>query len=126
MREKSSDQKLKNLRTHADDERTWEVGQTYCTWEVPEQCRATGDKARERRCYGKVWFLDPKTGVGGVGQLSEDVVDRKRKFQFGQQLFNAEFLQEENSSAAGCPARAQPGASDRSCQTGISGQSAER
>src|ERR1700730_12539527 len=32
-----------SLRTHADDERTWEVGQTYCTGEVPEQCRATGN-----------------------------------------------------------------------------------
>src|SRR6516225_11218332 len=31
-----------SLRTHADDERTWEVGQTYSTWEVPEQCRAIG------------------------------------------------------------------------------------
>src|SRR6266404_5217451 len=28
---------------YADDERTWEVGQTYCTWEVPEQCRATSN-----------------------------------------------------------------------------------
>src|ERR1700730_15148448 len=31
-----------SLRTYADDERTWEVGQTYCTGEVSEQCRATG------------------------------------------------------------------------------------
>src|SRR6266568_4269018 len=31
-----------SLRTYADDERTWEVGQTYCTGEVPEQRRATG------------------------------------------------------------------------------------
>ena len=31
-----------SLRTYADDERTWEVGQIHCTWEVPEQCRATG------------------------------------------------------------------------------------
>src|SRR5882762_8104137 len=31
-----------HVRTHADDERTWEVGQTYCTGEVPEQRRATG------------------------------------------------------------------------------------
>ena len=31
-----------SLRTHADDERIWEVGQTYCTGEVPEQRRATG------------------------------------------------------------------------------------
>src|SRR6266404_2313377 len=32
-----------SLRTYADDERTWEVGQTYCTGEVPEQRRATGN-----------------------------------------------------------------------------------
>src|SRR6516165_6025596 len=31
-----------SLRTHADDERTWEVGQPYSTWEVPEQGRTTG------------------------------------------------------------------------------------
>jgi len=31
-----------SLRTHADDERTWEVGQTGNTGEVPEQHRATG------------------------------------------------------------------------------------
>src|ERR1700683_4747547 len=31
-----------SLRTHADDERTWEVGQTYGTEEVPEQRWATG------------------------------------------------------------------------------------
>src|SRR2546430_7869452 len=31
-----------SLRTHADDERTREVGQTYSTWEVSEQCQATG------------------------------------------------------------------------------------
>src|SRR6516165_919755 len=31
-----------SLRTHADDERTWEVGQTSSTCEVPEQRRATG------------------------------------------------------------------------------------
>src|SRR6202040_3122607 len=31
-----------SLRTYADDERTWEVGQTHCTWEVLEQRRATG------------------------------------------------------------------------------------
>src|SRR6266853_1332690 len=31
-----------SLGTYADDERTWEVGQTYCTGEVPEQRRATG------------------------------------------------------------------------------------
>src|SRR5258707_13366561 len=29
-------------RTHADDERTREVGPTYCTGEVPEQRRAIG------------------------------------------------------------------------------------
>ena len=29
-------------RTHADDERTWEVGQHRSTCEVPEQSRATG------------------------------------------------------------------------------------
>src|SRR2546430_8344367 len=31
-----------SLRTYADDERAWEVGQTYSTWEVPEQSRTTG------------------------------------------------------------------------------------
>src|SRR6266403_370184 len=31
-----------SLRTYADDERTWEVGQTCSTGEVPEQSRATG------------------------------------------------------------------------------------
>ena len=31
-----------SLRTYADDERTWEVGQTRSTGEVPEQCWATG------------------------------------------------------------------------------------
>src|SRR5260370_15144965 len=31
-----------SLRTHADDERTREVGQTSSTCEVPEQGRATG------------------------------------------------------------------------------------
>src|SRR5215469_708275 len=31
-----------SLRTHADDERTWEVGQADSTYEVPEQPRATG------------------------------------------------------------------------------------
>src|SRR5438445_2386755 len=31
-----------SLRTYADDERTWEVGQTYSTCEVPEQCWTTG------------------------------------------------------------------------------------
>jgi hypothetical protein len=31
-----------SLRTYADDERTREVRQTYCTGEVPEQRRATG------------------------------------------------------------------------------------
>src|SRR5208282_1790809 len=31
-----------SLRTHADDERTGEVGQTCSTWEVLEQRRAAG------------------------------------------------------------------------------------
>src|SRR6202041_2120392 len=32
----------RSLRTHGDDERTWEVGQPCSAWEVPEQCRTTG------------------------------------------------------------------------------------
>src|SRR5260370_41287263 len=33
---------LGSLRTYADDERTWEIGQACSTGEVPEQSRATG------------------------------------------------------------------------------------
>ena len=42
-----------SLRTQADDERTWEVGQTRSTWEVPEQCRATGGGGDGRQGYGQ-------------------------------------------------------------------------
>src|SRR4029077_20918684 len=42
-----------SLRTYADDERAWEVGQTYCTGEVPEQRRATGSGGDGGKGSGK-------------------------------------------------------------------------
>jgi hypothetical protein len=45
-----------SLRTHADDERTREVGQTYSTWEVPEQCRATGCGPLAHKTGGRVLY----------------------------------------------------------------------
>ncbi|MFZ1999415.1 MAG: group II intron reverse transcriptase/maturase, partial [Candidatus Sulfotelmatobacter sp.] len=42
-----------SLRTYADDERTWEVGQTYCTGEVPEQHRATSSGGDGGKRFGQ-------------------------------------------------------------------------
>src|SRR5438445_4098530 len=42
-----------SLRTYADDERTWEVGQTYCTGEVPEQRRTTGNGGNGGKRFGQ-------------------------------------------------------------------------
>ena len=42
-----------SLRTYADDEQTWEVGQPRSTSEVAEQSRATGGGGMEGRGLAK-------------------------------------------------------------------------
>src|SRR5256886_11981945 len=63
-RRKMSGDASGSLRTHADDERTREVGQTSSTCEVPEQGRATGGGGcitRKRGCWSSD-HSQPKTG----------------------------------------------------------------
>src|SRR5438552_14418396 len=63
-RQKMSGDASGSLRTHADDERTREVGQTSSTCEVPEQGRATGGGGcitRKRGCWSSD-HSQPKTG----------------------------------------------------------------
>ena len=47
-----------SVRTYADDERTWEVGQPHSTYEVPEQRRTTGGGGWRGRGLAKG---DPRT-----------------------------------------------------------------
>src|SRR5436190_1599716 len=45
--------RVRNSLRDADDEGAWEVGQTYSTWEVPEQGRATGGGGDGGKGFGQ-------------------------------------------------------------------------